>query len=236
MGELRLKNYAWALPAIVFSALFFAERLSPLRRRVDDRPGRLKSNALAALAAGATVSALEAPAVEVLFKRQGGLLQRLPLSGRARHVAALVALDYTLYVWHFLTHKVPLLWRFHAFHHEDRDLDVTTAVRFHCMEMALGVPWRMAQVALIGVPRGAYRAWGLALACSVMFHHANLRLPARLDALLSHLVVTPRLHGIHHSQRQEERDSNWSSGLSVWDRLHRTLRVDVPQDAIKIGI
>jgi sterol desaturase/sphingolipid hydroxylase (fatty acid hydroxylase superfamily) len=116
------------------------------------------------------------------------------------------------------------------------DLDTTTALRFHAIDMALSIPWRATQVRMCGASPRALQVWQTFFFVSVLFHHSNVRLPLALERLLVRVVVTPRLHGIHHSAVREETDSNWASGLSVWDRLHGTLRTDVPQDVITIGV
>ncbi len=162
--------------------------------------------------------------------------RRLGLPRPAGFVLALLLLDYTLYLWHVLTHKVPPLWRFHRVHHADLDLTASTAIRFHGGEMLLSVPWRAAQVLLIGVRPAELAAWQRATLLEIVFHHANLRLPPRVERALGLFVVTPRMHGIHHSVVRDEMDSNWSSGLTLWDALHGTLRRDVPQAALTIGV
>jgi sterol desaturase/sphingolipid hydroxylase (fatty acid hydroxylase superfamily) len=149
---------------------------------------------------------------------------------------AVVLLDYTLYLWHVLTHRVPFLWRFHVAHHVDLDLDASTALRFHFGELAISTVWRAAQVALIGVSPLSFSVWQTFLLLSVLFHHSNVRLPIEVERKLNLLFVTPRMHGIHHSIVREETDSNWSSGLTVWDWLHGTLRLNVPQYEITIGV
>jgi sterol desaturase/sphingolipid hydroxylase (fatty acid hydroxylase superfamily) len=149
---------------------------------------------------------------------------------------AVVALDYTLYLWHVLTHRVPFLWRFHQVHHVDLDLDASTAIRFHFGEMALSVPWRAAQVLVLGVSPRALALWQKLTLIEILFHHSNLELPLEVERWLCCFVVTPRMHGIHHSIVEEEINSNWSSGLTLWDFLHGTLRLDVPQDEIIIGV
>jgi sterol desaturase/sphingolipid hydroxylase (fatty acid hydroxylase superfamily) len=147
-----------------------------------------------------------------------------------------VLLDYTLWWWHWATHRVPFLWRFHLVHHVDRDLDASTAIRFHFGELTLSIPYRILQVLLIGVDaRGLWLSQTILFA-SILFHHSNARLPARIERLLVRLIVTPRMHGIHHSDSEEETNSNWSSLLSAWDFLHRTSRLDVPQESITIGV
>jgi sterol desaturase/sphingolipid hydroxylase (fatty acid hydroxylase superfamily) len=149
---------------------------------------------------------------------------------------ALLLLDYTLYVWHVLTHRVPVLWRFHAVHHIDLDLDASTAVRFHFGELTVSAPWRVAQVLLIGASPLTLSLWQTGLLMSILFHHSNVQLPISVERRIGRVFVTPRMHGIHHSQVRDETDSNWSSGLTLWDWLHGTLRLNVPQRAITIGV
>ena len=237
------KHSSWlggALVAGAFGALWWLERRRPLRRAVEPANRRDARNLGVALAAGAALRLTEKPVAERLTalveRRRWGLVKRLPLPPWAETALALVLLDYTLYLWHVLTHRAPFLWRFHRVHHADLDLSATTALRFHFGELVMAVPWRAAQILLIGVSPAAFSLWQTALLVSVVFHHSNARLPAGLERRLNYLFVTPRMHGIHHSVVPAETDSNWSSGLTLWDRLHGTLRLDVPQDAITIGL
>jgi sterol desaturase/sphingolipid hydroxylase (fatty acid hydroxylase superfamily) len=229
-----------ALVTGTFFALLGLERRFPLRPRVESTGRRLARNLLfAALATGA-VQLVEMPVVLPLARwveRRGvGLLGRLPAGGVLRLALSLVLLDYTLYLWHVLTHRVPWLWRFHVVHHTDLDLDASTAVRFHFAEHAISTGWRAAQVLAIGVAPATLLTWQTVTLVSVLFHHSNVRLPIGVERWLCRVIVTPRLHGIHHSAVREETDSNWSSGLTVWDLLHGTLRLDVPEPAIPIGV
>jgi sterol desaturase/sphingolipid hydroxylase (fatty acid hydroxylase superfamily) len=227
-------------PALLYLGLLAAELSWPLRRAREPKARRQARNLAVAALGGLAVGALEQPLATRLARRvarrRQGLTQQLPLPEWAKDALAVMLLDYTLYHWHRLTHEVPALWRFHQVHHADLDLDASTAVRFHFMELTLSVPWRLAQVRLLGVSPRALDVWQRLLMLSILFHHSNVRLPARLEHLLSAWVVTPRLHGIHHSVEHEHSTSNVSSGLTLWDRLHGTLRRDVPQDAIDIGI
>lgn len=224
--------------------LLWAERKKPLRKtpaQLNRHEGRrLTSNlALAGLGALATEMAMT-PVVVPLAKRaerhRTGLVQQLPLPVWLRNAIAVVLLDYTLYWWHVLEHRIPVLYRLHQVHHADLALDSSTALRFHFGEFLASVPWRAAQVALIGASPRALRRWNTLTMCSVLFHHSNVRLPLRVERLLALLIMTPRLHGIHHSMVREEQDSNWSSGLTIWDRLHGTYRANVPQGSIALGI
>lgn len=234
---------SWLSGALVlgaFGALVWLERRRPLRAARESKLERSARNLAVAAAGAAALRLTEAPLTERLTalveRERVGLLKLARLPAWVEVAAALVLLDYTLYLWHVLTHRVPFLWRFHVVHHIDLDLDATTALRFHFAELMLSVPWRAAQVLCVGVSPLALSVWQTLLMLSVLFHHSNVRLPAGLERRLNLFVVTPRMHGIHHSTVREETDSNWSSGLTLWDRLHGTLRLDVPQDAIDIGV
>ena len=234
----------WLSAGLVLGALgviLIVEALRPLRRTQHEAKLRrdtrnLAMSALSAVAIRYTEKPLTAPLMKRVQQGGLGLLPRLKLHPVVEVAAAVLLLDYTLYLWHVLTHKVPFLWRFHRVHHADLDLSATTALRFHFAEMVISIPWRAAQVLLIGVSPLSFSVWQSALFLSIMFHHSNLRLPEGSERALNPFFVTPRMHGIHHSTVRDERDSNWSSGLTVWDRLHGTLRLDVPQDEINIGI
>ncbi|MCA1661291.1 MAG: sterol desaturase family protein [Novosphingobium sp.] len=221
-------------------ALLSGERKRPLRRPTQVEPGRSIGNLTLGALSLATVAMVEAPLTRPLTERaerkRQGLVQRLPLSAWARDALAVLLMDYTIYLWHVATHKAPFLWRFHLVHHIDLDLDTTTALRFHAADMAISAPFRAAQVAAIGVSRRALRIWQGWFFLSILFHHSNLRLPERFERLLARFVTTPRMHGIHHSAVQGETESNWSSGFAFWDHLHRTFRLDVPQEEIAIGV
>jgi len=224
-----------------FGVLLWLERRRPLRRHAIEPKFKREARNLAVAAVGAgALLLIERPAILLLAQfveaHRWGLLKRLRLPSWLEVALAIVLLDYTLYVWHYLTHRVPFLWRFHVAHHVDLDLDASTALRFHFGELALSVPWRAAQVIVIGVSPMSYLAWQVFVFPSIIFHHSNLELPIGLERWLNRLIVTPRMHGIHHSIIEEETNSNWSSGLSVWDWMHGTLKLNVPQDEITIGV
>ena len=229
-------------PLIVgaFGLLAWLERRRPLRRAVEDKLRREGRNLAVAAIGAATLQLAERPLVEqtamLVERRRWGLLKLARLPTWLDTALAVMLMDYTLYLWHVLTHRVPFLWRFHVVHHVDLDLDASTALRFHFAELALSVPWRTAQILIIGVSPRALSAWQRFLFLSIIFHHSNVRLPVGAERTLNRLVVTPRMHGIHHSMAREETNSNWSSGLTVWDWLHKTLRLNVPQSEITIGV
>jgi sterol desaturase/sphingolipid hydroxylase (fatty acid hydroxylase superfamily) len=194
---------------------------------------------MAAISATA-ISALEKPIVRRLSRmthqKGWGLVKRFRLPVWAEVSLAVVLLDYTLYIWHVLTHKAPFLARFHRVHHADLDMDASTAVRFHFGEMILSVPWRAAQVLAVGAAPLSLSIWQTVTTMAILFHHSNWRLPYRIERWLCRLVVTPRMHGIHHSIVMEETDANWSTIFSFPDFLHRTVRLNVPQKKLVIGL
>ena len=224
----------------MFGVLLYLENRRPLRRAVESKLTRNSRNlsvaGLAAIALQLAEQPVVAPLTKLVERKNVGLLKLVRLPRFLETILAVALLDYTLYVWHVLAHRIPFLWRFHAVHHIDLDLDASTALRFHFGEMIISVAWRSAQIVIIGVSPVSFAAWQAFLFPSILFHHSNIRLPVEWERKLSRYVVTPRLHGIHHSVARSETDSNWSSCLTIWDWLHGTLKTDVPQDKIVIGI
>ncbi|WP_298266880.1 sterol desaturase family protein [Geobacter sp.] len=222
------------------SLLFLVERFIPLRRARHPLAGRLIVNLAFALIAFATVTLAVRPAAVATLAWTGrasfGLLHLLALPEAARPLLAFLLMDLTFYWWHRANHRIRLLWRFHNVHHIDPDLDVTTAFRFHFGELVFSSAFRVVQIGLIGPSLWAYAAYELVFQAGTLFHHSNVRLPIRLERLLNRVLVTPRMHGIHHSQVMTETNSNYSTVLPWWDRLHSTLGLNVPQAGIEIGI
>lgn len=233
-------SWVIAALAVAFVGLALVERRRPLRRWRDPSAARVGRNIVIGAITAGTMRALEAPitsrVARSVERKRWGLVPRLPIPAGWKTALMVFLMDYTLYLWHVLLHRVPLLWRFHRVHHADVDLDTSTALRFHVGEFVLSVPWRAGQVALLGVSERALSLWGALTLAEVLFHHSNVRLPMGVESVLSRLFVTPRLHGIHHSSRLDERSSNFSSGLTLWDTLHQTARLDVAQDSIVIGL
>lgn len=234
---------AWWSAALVmgaFGALVWLERRRPLRSNVEPKLRRTARNLTVAGISAVALQLTETPVAlglaSLVQRYDVGLLKLVRLPAWLETTLAIVLLDYTLYVWHVLTHKVPFLWRFHLVHHVDLDLDASTALRFHFGELAVSVPWRMVQVIVIGVSPLSYLTWQIFVFLSILFHHSNVELPIRLEKWINRVFVTPRMHGIHHSIIREETNSNWSSGLTFWDRLHGTLLLNVPQSEITIGV
>jgi sterol desaturase/sphingolipid hydroxylase (fatty acid hydroxylase superfamily) len=226
--------------AVVFATTLCLELRRPLRRSVEPKLRRIVRNLTTGATALAVTTLLQIPLLVPLSRwalaQRIGLLTMMPIPGWLRTALAVVLLDYTLWFWHFANHRVPFLWRFHLVHHVDRDLDASTALRFHFGEQALSILYRCVQIAVIGATPFAVWMWQAILFAAILFHHSNIELPIAWERRLVRLVVTPRMHGIHHSDRLNETNSNWSSLLSCWDYLHRTIILGIPQNAVTIGV
>jgi sterol desaturase/sphingolipid hydroxylase (fatty acid hydroxylase superfamily) len=152
-----------------------------------------------------------------------GLLNQVAWPSWVKIAVSLLVLDLAIWAQHLASHKVPLFWRLHQVHHADRDIDVTTAVRFHPVEIALSMLWKILVVVVpLGAPPLAVFLFEVILNACAMFNHANIALPAWLDGALRLFIVTPDMHRVHHSVKRREHDSNYGFNLSVWDRLFRT--------------
>lgn len=224
-----------------FLVVFFAlERAFPLRRSTHALLGRIVVNFTLSVLTFAVAFLLVRPAAMHALswsaEKPFGLLHLFTMPEWLRYVLAIVLLDLAFYYWHVLNHRVPFLWRFHNVHHCDPDLDVSTGFRFHFGEVAFSTVFRVLQVALLGVSLPQFAAYEIIFQAVTMFEHSNLRLPVKLERALNFVFVTPRMHGIHHSQVRAETDSNFSVVFSFWDRLHRSLRLNVAQEQIKIGV
>ena len=220
--------------------LFLLERFLPLRKNARSLLGRLIVNiAISALTFVAAVT-LVRPAAQWALQwsatKPFGLVHLMPLPGPLEFAVSFLLMDLAFYYWHIANHRIPFLWRFHNVHHIDPDLDVSTGFRFHFGEVAMSALFRIVQVSLIGLSGWAFAVYELVFQANTLFHHSNVRLPIRLERLLNKMLVTPRMHGIHHSQVQRENNSNYGVVFPWWDRLHRTLGLNIPQAEIVIGI
>ena len=232
----------WGAPLLMgfFVFLLVAETRRRLRKRKTDRWNRIKTNIGVAVTAMAALRLALIPALALLAlwaEDKGiGLLNWLEMPGWITYVAGFFLLDYGNYLWHRLTHRFNFLWRFHNVHHIDLDLDVTTAVRFHFGEVLLSVLFRGLMILLIGPPFILVLVYEIIFEGANLFHHSNWRLSYRVEKALSRLIVTPRMHGVHHSIVKRETDSNYSVIFNCWDRLHRTIRLNIPQQQVNIGV
>lgn len=149
-----------------------------------------------------------------------------------------LALDLAIYAQHVAFHKVPLLWRLHRMHHADLDIDVTTGLRFHPIEIVISMLIKIAMVIALGIPPVAVFAFEVVLNATSLFNHGNVSMPSWLDRAVRLIVVTPDMHRVHHSIEPRETDSNFGFNLPWWDRLFRTYRAAprAGHDRMTIGL
>jgi sterol desaturase/sphingolipid hydroxylase (fatty acid hydroxylase superfamily) len=228
------------LLAVVCGLLIIAEGRRQLRKRNQPRLQRAVINTLVSVPAFTLLRFLFLPVMVKIAQKNSqlkwGLNHHYTAPPLVKGLIAFLVLDYTNYLWHVLNHKVPMLWRFHVVHHSDPDLDVTTAFRFHFGELIGSVFYRGTFVLLSGATALQVLLYEVLFEGATQFHHSNWQLPFRLEKALNKVIVTPRMHGIHHSVIRQETDSNYSVIFSWWDRLHQTIRLNVPQDLIVTGV
>lgn len=237
----------WRLGVFVGLFALFAtlEALAPRRARSQPRGARWFTNLsiviLDTLALRALAIALPLLAVGAALDagRMGwGLFNALDWPLWVEVVMAILILDLAIWAQHLVTHKVPILWRFHRVHHADRDFDVTTALRFHPVEILASMMLKIGLVYLLGPAALAVLLFEIILNGTAMFNHSNLRLPLWLDRAVRLVLVTPDMHRVHHSIHRHEHDSNYGFALSVWDRMFRTYRPkpEAGQEQMTVGL
>ena len=165
-----------------------------------------------------------------------GLLNLWEIPTAVRLFAAVILLDFWTYWWHRMNHRLPWLWRFHRFHHADQTMDVTTASRFHLVEIALSSFLRVPVLVLLGASMGELAIYEISMFLVVQFHHANIALSERADRLLRWFIVTPLMHKVHHSIRRVEADSNYGSLFTWWDRWFGSWKMIPSPKRIRFGV
>jgi len=222
--------------------LVVSETLAPRRRRELPRLGRSFAN-VALVVLGTLCVRLIAPlgalgAAWFAERRGLGLLRSVDLARWLEIVFALLVLDLALWAQHVASHRVPLFWRVHRVHHTDVDLDVTSGVRFHPLELLVSLGWKALVVVALGATPATVLVFELALNGMSLFNHANLRLPQRVEQILRTVLVTPDVHRVHHSVWRDETDSNYGFQLVLWDRLFGTFTAQ-PRDgheSMRLGL
>jgi len=236
-------NWRTAVPVACLAVMLAwetAQPFLPLFRRAGERARHGALNLALGLLNISVVALLFAGLWLVVTRwaeaHQFGLLHVLALPPWLRVVVAVLLLDAWTYAWHRLNHRVLFFWRFHRWHHADREMDVTTASRFHTGEIVLSSILRLPVLLAIGCGIGELAIYEMMLFAVVQFHHANIALPDRLERVLRQVIVTPALHKVHHSVVRAECDSNYASLFSWWDRLFGSRRIVDDPRRIVFGV
>jgi sterol desaturase/sphingolipid hydroxylase (fatty acid hydroxylase superfamily) len=165
-----------------------------------------------------------------------GLVRMVELPGTVRMIIVFLLFDIWMYYWHMANHRFSLFWRFHRAHHADIAMDTTTALRFHPGELLLSSFIRLPALILIGMSFGELVLFEVMLNISTLFHHSNLALTEKWDRMLRVVIATPNMHRVHHSVERDETNSNYTSFLSLWDRLAGTFRMREDTRTITLGL
>ncbi len=226
-------------PVILLALFWCWESSRPLFGQGKDRVRHAAHNLALGLCNAAIVGVLFGTAT-VLFanwaaQNQFGLLAAAGLAPAARFALALLLLDGWMYVWHRTNHALPVLWRFHRVHHSDPHMDVTTATRFHLGEQVGAAALRLGLIPLVGFEAWNFVIYDTLVIAVTQFHHADISV-GRLDRILRWIIVTPDMHKIHHSDWRPETDSNYSTVLSIWDRLAGTFRMRSDPRTVAFGL
>jgi len=225
---------------VLFLFLLLLEHFFPLRNKTYSLIVRLIINASLSVISFSVVFLLVSPAsnnaISWSSENNFGILNLITLPTVIEGIIAFLLMDLAFYYWHRANHKVPVLWRFHNVHHIDPDLDVSTSFRFHFGEIALSAIFRIIQILIIGITPAVYFIYEICFTANTIFQHSNIKLPISFERILNKIIVTPRMHAIHHSQFRTETDSNYSTVFSWWDRLHKSIRLNIPHKDIVIGV
>lgn len=218
---IRLGIFAGAL--ILFSSL---EALFPRRERLQGRFRRWVTN-LSLVISGTLSLMILGPLIAVgvaawTAQNGWGVLNLIDLPLWIDFIIAFLVLDFSIWLQHVATHKIPILWRLHKVHHADRDLDASSGVRFHPIEILLSMLFKCVIVLWLGPTVFAVVVFEIVLNATAIFSHANLKLPQLLDKSLRKLIVTPDMHRVHHSVIMRESQTNYGFNFSFWDRLFGT--------------
>ena len=210
----------------VLCVMALAEVAAP-RRRVEIPRLIRWSNNLALVVIDTALVRLVFPVLAVgvalIAQENGwGILNWIAAPDWLAVILSVILLDLVIYGQHVVFHKVPILWRLHRMHHADLEFDVTTALRFHPLEILISMALKIVVVALLGAPALAVLIFEVVLNASAMFNHANVKLPGAVDRVLRLILVTPDMHRVHHSVHPVETNSNFGFNLPWWDRLFGT--------------
>ncbi len=238
---LRFSVFAGILVAMALIEIFLPKRKlgAPKARRWATNFAIVAIDTAVVRLMGALAVPLVAVAAAVYAESQGwGLFNIIGLPNWLEFILALLVLDLAIWFQHYVSHHVPLFWQLHQVHHADVDIDVSTAIRFHPVEIALSMLWKIVLVFIFGPSALAVVVFEVILNGCAMFNHANIALPKRLDALLRLVIVTPDMHRVHHSVIRSEHNTNFGFNLSIWDRLFGTYTAqpDKGHDGMTIGL
>jgi sterol desaturase/sphingolipid hydroxylase (fatty acid hydroxylase superfamily) len=226
----------------VFTIMVCWEYFSPRRQQITSRKQRWPINlGLAVLNMALmrfTVGGLAYYVAIDASNQSWGLLHQFFVADWLKIIISLLSLDLAIYFQHVISHKWKLLWRLHQVHHTDIEIDATTAVRFHPLEIVISMGYKVVCIYLIGADPFAVIVFEIILNATATFNHSNINLPNKIDKVLRWIIITPDVHRIHHSTVRSETDSNYGFSISLWDRMFKTYvaEPEKTQTTLDIGL
>ncbi len=223
--------------AVVFALQFLFEHIYPQRKDVNDWKNERYNITIGVLniILSLVPASLMVSWLQLIDEKDFGLLQQLAFPFPVHLLLSIFFLDAWMYAWHRMNHTFPLLWRFHIFHHRDKKMNSTTALRFHFVELLLSYPGKALVCFIAGISYPAILVYEILFFTSVVIHHSNIYTGKKFDNIYKKLFVSPHMHRIHHSIRKEETNSNYSSLFSFWDRLFGSW-TEKPKGPITFGV
>jgi sterol desaturase/sphingolipid hydroxylase (fatty acid hydroxylase superfamily) len=238
MPEIKIVNLVFFWGGLALYWLL--ERIFPYRPATVSKARRWLDNIGLAVFNGFLLNlAFAIPIIQTtdyVTRNRLGVFHLLNLPGWLRILATVLILDFLLYIWHFINHEMPLFWRFHRVHHSDLNLDVSTASRFHLGELAISALIKISLVFFLGAEIVGLIVFEVLVVLTSQFQHSNIRLPEWFERLWLAFFVPPSMHRIHHSVVINERNTNYGTILSIWDKGLGTFLYNVDRAGIRIGV
>jgi len=238
-----LIQYKAAIVLACVAVFLLAGYLLPFAKPVAGRLGYGRFGALGRIGKNLSLAGFNALLSPLVVIPVSAFAARWALGWRADWMSGwvglaldLILLDLWVYGWHRANHAFAVLWRFHEVHHLDETLDASTALRFHFGEVFNASLLRAGIIFLLAVPLSSVVVFEVAVAIAAIFHHANVRLPLRLERVLSWVVVTPSIHWVHHHARRTDTDSNYATVLSIWDHLFGSRSTTARTSDLPMGV
>ncbi len=226
----------------VFIGVALAEFLWPRRKQLLEKRQRWPNNIgiafISIILVRLCLPVTLAGFAIIVSENNWGILSMIDFPFIIELILSLILLDLVIYGQHVAFHNVPVLWRLHRVHHADTEIDVTTALRFHPIEILISMGIKFAAVLALGVPAEAVILFEIILNACAMFNHGNIRLPLAADSILRCVLVTPDMHRVHHSAIPRETNSNYGFNISMWDHLFHTYlaQPELGHDGMMIGL
>ncbi len=234
LSHLPEKRWQVIILFVVFILQYFFEHVFPEQKKYNDGKNE-RRNVLIGIVNGLLLfipSALLTELISLIEKNKIGLFQMLDFSLWINIIATLVVMDLFMYWWHRLNHTKLIFWRFHRFHHLDKKMNSTTALRFHIAELYLSIFFRSLFVLIAGFSFLPFLLYEILFFMVVLVHHSNIGITKKFDMAYRKIFSSPLMHRIHHSNIKEETDTNYGSIFSFWDRLFGTYKKEARGEII----